>query len=206
VGIVFEDRMRLIIERVEALRQRPGTADWFGANKHQFRFDPPLPEAEAAAFEKLHSISLPEDYRQFLLLAGNGGAGPYYGIDPLSQWDYWFDQEDDCPALLASPCPFAYEQVINQEWRDYLPPGREEWFRGSIHICDQGCAFESRLIVTGTSRGRIFNLDAHCIKPPHFVKDANFIDWYERWLDQALTGEPRPWFGYDNPAHSTAGS
>ena len=34
---------------------------------------------------------------------------------------------------------------------------------------------------------------------PYLVRDLNFLDWYERWLDQALGGEPSDWFGYDNP-------
>lgn len=191
---MFEDRIRSIAGRLEAVRRKNRTEDWFGASKHHFRLNPPLAEAEVALFEQQHSISLPEDYRQFLLLAGNGGAGPYYGIDPLSRWDYWFEQDDDSPDLLASPCPFSYGQATSES----LPRQREDWFSGSIHICDQGCTFVSRLIVTGASRGRVFDLDASCCKPPHFPKDANFLDWYERWLDQALAGEPAPWFGFDN--------
>lgn len=91
-------------------------------------------------------------------------------------------------------------------WKEFLPPRREDWTRGSIHTCDQGCTFVARLIVTGASRGRVFNLDAHCTRPPHFAKDASFIDWYERWLEQALAGEPALWFGYDNPAYAEPAS
>ena len=203
--VVFEDRIRAIVDRVEAQRQRPGTADWFGVYKHQFRLNPPLPQAEVAAFESLHSISLPEDYRQFLLLAGNGGAGPYYGVAPLSEWDYWFEMVDGCTDLLASPCPFVDEQTIGPEWSEQLPREREDWYRGSMHICDQGCTYVARLVVTGPSRGRVFNLDIQGNGTPSFAKDASFIDWYERWLDQAQVGEPPPWFGLDKPAYSKTG-
>ena len=78
--------------------------------------------------------------------------------------------------------------------------------------------------VSGPSRGWLFNLDLQSAMnvtsrkvcgrflelrqqrcPIHFVKDANFLDWYERWLDQALAGEPAGWFGYDNPDHPDTG-
>lgn len=74
-----------------------------------------------------------------------------------------------------------------------------------MHICDQGCTFLARLVVTGPSRGRVFNLDVQGGKPPYFARDASFIDWYERWLDQAEAGEPAGWSGYDNPEYRKAG-
>jgi hypothetical protein len=181
---MFEERIRAITASLEQLRRRPETADWFGVAKHRFRLNPSLSAAELAVFERQHSIPLSEDYRAFLLLAGNGGAGPYYGLDALSRWDYWFEQEDGSPDLLATPCPFVYEQITSPAW----------------HICDQGCTCVARLIVAGASRGRIFNLDVNCTHPPHFAPDSGLLDWYERWLGLALAGEPPAWFGYDNPA------
>ncbi len=72
-----------------------------------------------------------------------------------------------------------------------------------MHICDQGCTFVARLIVTGPSRGRIFNLDIQSRERPYFASETNFADWYERWLDLAIAGDPKAWFwyGYDNPAY-----
>jgi hypothetical protein len=39
-------------------------------------------------FEKHHNITLPDDYRRFILQAGNGGAGPHYGLLPLENIDH----------------------------------------------------------------------------------------------------------------------
>jgi hypothetical protein len=215
-----------ILGKLEQARRLPDRQDEFGVSEHQFRLNAPLAEAEVAAFEERHGVRLPDDYRLFLLLAGNGGAGPYYGIAPLSEWDYWFEEEAESPGFLASPCPLAPAPALLQawhaaaerakqrsqgsiqpgaspgvEWSQFVPGNWEAWGHGTIHICDQGCTFSARLIVSGEARGRIVYLDSQGWNPPYFVRDRNFLDWYERWLDTFLTGRPLGWFGLDNPEH-----
>ncbi len=223
---MFTGRIGEILKKLEMARRVPGSEVWFGVSKHQSRLRPPLVESELVAFERHHGVVLPDDYRQFLLLAGDGGAGPYYGIEPLSEWDEWFEEEAESPGFLASPCPLvdnaAARQAWNaaqdrdarlargvvnpgaspsQAWETFLPGDWSEWGKASINICDQGCTYSARLVVSGEARGRVVYLDAQQWYPPYFVRDLSFIDWYERWLDEAAGGAPPCCFGFDNPAY-----
>jgi hypothetical protein len=47
----------------------------------------PCQKSELAAFESTNRIGLPNDYRQFLAMIGNGGAGPFYGLARLNACD-----------------------------------------------------------------------------------------------------------------------
>lgn len=224
---MLTDRINAILDKLEAARRIPDAVSWLGVEKHQFRLRPPLPEAALTAFEQRQGIQLPEDYRAFLLLAGDGGAGPYYGIEPLSEWANTFEEEAEQPGFLASPCPLTDGAAVRQAWRaavqrserrrrGELQPGApptdpwggilpcrwSEWGRGTLHLCDQGCTYSSRLIVAGEARGRIVNLDEQLWNPPYFARDASFLDWYERWLDQVLSGTEPHWFGFDNPDYA----
>ena len=73
--------------RTVLARLRAAQPQVFGADKHRFELNTPLPEAEVAAFEREYKVELPLDYRRFLTGLGNGGAGPFYGIFPLGRMD-----------------------------------------------------------------------------------------------------------------------
>src|SRR5437016_4283502 len=70
-------------EKLDRLRQKDAAFQVFGADQHEYRLNPCLTEAQIQKFERAYEITLPPDYRAFLMEVGNGGAGPYYGIVPL---------------------------------------------------------------------------------------------------------------------------
>jgi|GEM_PF-5445376 len=73
----------LIKTQLEKLRELDKHCLLFGAEHHSYTLKAPLSEAAVATFEKRCNIKLPEDYRDFLIHLGNGGAGPAYGMAPL---------------------------------------------------------------------------------------------------------------------------
>ncbi len=75
----------------------------------------------------------------------------------------------------------------------------EDVFQGTLSLGTQGCSFETLLIVTGPYRGRVVNVDGELSGPPYLTRDADFLAWYERWLDELLWGFDVRWFGWGLP-------
>jgi hypothetical protein len=70
-----------IREKLDWLRQADPELWPFGTTVHRFRLLPPLSRAKLRSACQAYSIELPEDYVEFLLNLGNGGAGPGYGLE-----------------------------------------------------------------------------------------------------------------------------
>ena len=125
------------------------------------------------------------DYRTFLKLAGNGGAGPYYGIYTINQWQDFSDWTEDDPqsVRLNEPCPLTPAMSREEDWKDQFSDFHSP-YQGLIAIGTQGCTYMMGLIVTGECSGRVVYLDADG-QAPYVVREPDFLSWYERWLDAA---------------------
>lgn len=189
-----EQRIERILEKLKRVRHEGLTC--FGAESHKYRLNSPIDEQSLRRFETEQGVNLPPDYRCFLKSAGNGGAGPYYGIYKLNQWNDFHDWTTDAPPdnLLALPCPLHPEMRRDSDWEsqfiDCVSP-----YQGIISIGSQGCTYEMGLIVTGEYAGRVVYLDADG-QAPYVVRERDFLRWYERWLDELLRGNDMFWFGY----------
>lgn len=189
--------------------------DVFGAIGHEFRLGNPLEEREVAAFERTHGISLPGDYRAFLTSAGNGGAGPFWGVFPLGQMDdigetlqswregdgfvgrlrepfalsvAWNDVSDMPAADLFERDEAEYELRMSAFDELYWESSR---VNGAIPICHVGCALRIWLVVTGAQKGYLWRddrADYKGLKPLalHNGERATFGEWYGEWLDEAV--------------------
>lgn len=73
---------------------------------------------------------------------------------------------------------------------------------GVYTLGEQGCSNYHGLTLTGAARGKVVNLDIeyYAEKPPKFAFEDNFLNWYERWLDEVISGvlvqNKGYWFGY----------
>lgn len=158
-----------ILSGVEQLRCLDSELRLSGAKVHQYVFQPCLTEEEVRDYERTAKISLPEDYRSFLITVGNGGAGPYGGIKGIpdqfqrrsltAPFKYEFATLDlsnyiaQIEALDQSdPDKFseAYDSLTAQYWNEMTADG-------ALYIADLGCNLRMFLVLNGPERGNIWH-------------------------------------------------
>lgn len=208
------------IERIKnkiiALRRKDNGCMLFGASKHRYKLKPTLSEWEILEFEQSHRIRLPEGYRKFINLIGNGGAGPYYGLERLEDGIY-ADLDYKRPGEfndLSTEFPFTeawnihFKEVVDENDDDsedknenkqedalelhenmYYDP---KWANGLLAISNFGCGVSMNLVVNGKEHGHIWVDDRGSdggIYPDNYFGNTDKIDfltWYELWLDKSF--------------------
>ncbi|MBK8270722.1 MAG: hypothetical protein IPK83_21415 [Planctomycetes bacterium] len=122
------------------------------------------------------------------------GRGPYYGLLPLENWD---DGDlGDNPEWLSKPSLLTPDLTTKTPLEERFGVDWERCLRGAITICHQGCAYYALLIVTGAYRGFVVNINSDG-SGALFSDHADFLSWYERWLDDRIEGRPDSWYGLD---------
>ena len=188
----------------------------FGANRHEYVISRPASEVQIKNFENRYGIELPQSYKSFVSRVGNGGisamnsgAGPYYGIFPLGSH---LSELTDYPEDFLSKDCILHPDMTDDEWKELIRKIEEneeisdadfdiergKIFGGILPIGSQGCTFIHGLVINGPNKGRVLNLDIDYQKP-QFTFEENFLDWYERWLDEVILGKldkSPSWFGY----------
>lgn len=221
----FTEQIRRICIKLREAGKADRKFKVFGADKHKYKLYKPLKPIQVAEFEAQYEITLPESFKAFLLYIGNGGpsymesAGPFYGIYPLG---------NNVDELTGTPkqhlkLPVAIFPGMNgDDWKaltkdidecaDDISDEDFETLLGHVYggilpLGSQGCSYLHALLLNGPHAGKVVNVDIDRQKPV-FTYEANFLDWYERWLDEVISGDLRQdsasWFGYS--MGGTAGS
>jgi len=179
-----------------------------------FSMNAPLSEAKVSAFEAQHRISLPDEYREFLLRIGNGGAGPYYGIFPLGKIDGSYDvkpwhENDGFVGVLSEPFALTTswndltgkppDDLVDDDdgeyWKQMDEFEKRYWgtslMNGVVPICHEGCALRIWIVVTGDQAGRLWRDRRAEFRglEPLLTTDgapATFSRWYNEWLDRSI--------------------
>lgn len=188
-----------LLEELRELLQRAAQADrylkQFGASTHKYQWNSPASQEDVEAFEQEIGVKLPDEYRKFLLQAGNGGAGPYYGLfslDKVRSWLTWDIQPQREPWL--HPGIKVPENSREFEvWEDAI---LEACLRGCIPIGSQGDSYFMYLLVTGPHRGRVVYIEDG-MSYVFFTREQGFLAWYKRWLGEIINGYDIFWFGMD---------
>ncbi len=170
----------------------------FGAGSHKYNLSPPASITAIEAFEQKYGIRLPEEYRNFLLLVGNGGAGPYYGIYGVKALEKEIAENDTYDVLAE---PVIYPEMTDEDWDKAADPeGRCEQeephpYAGILPIGSQGCTYMMGIVLRGAHQGQVVYYDEDFCGKPFFVREKGFLAWYERWLREVKAGYEIEWFG-----------
>lgn len=187
----------------------------FGASSHGFMLNPRATTEELASIEARLSCVLPPAYRSFLIEAGNGGAGPGYGLWPAGLWDptnrhlepieppQWPDAPGEpfphtehwnVPDDRLGPAPGPEATDAGRD-RYYYQRDEATWAagvaNGALPIADLGCAIRLLLIVTGEEHNHVWIDDRasdggiYPASTPGHDR-LTFTDLYEDWLDQSM--------------------
>ncbi|NOT76255.1 MAG: SMI1/KNR4 family protein [Cyclobacteriaceae bacterium] len=208
----ISDRIQLLKTKLEAQRKKDTKLEVFGAGDnpyyrmegHHYKLNKPLTEKEIEATEKLIGVVLPEEYREFLKLAGDGGAGPAWGIFELKDAhpDKAFLKEYPDFCSMEFPYDNVYADAIMEDIKDDLSLRGpfDDPFGGFIKLANYGHDLSAILITSGEQYGKMWMLDENQSITPFYqnIKDreasVGFLDWYENWLDETLPDAPQPQF------------
>lgn len=194
-------------ERIKAKLERARQADpelrEFGASEHRYLIGPPLDDEEVATVEGAIGITLPGCYRAFLTQVGNGSpVAGHVLVDPAGLYPLTEDEIETFErnhGVVVSPATRAYLARVRNRipidngcaaGPDYglYPLWPVEPSGDLIPIGYQAEGRESALFVRGAYAGRVVRMDDHWVEKPYFYRATNFLDWYEGWLDEVLSG------------------
>ena len=213
----FSIQISRIKDKLSRARAFDSELKVFGASSHKYEIGSSLTLDEVVSFEKKYSITLPDCYRSFLLEVGNGGssyleagAGPFYGIYAMGSQ---VGELLETPELYLHKEPQISPEMSDEMWSELTKRLNDDdeisdadyelelgkVFSGLLPIGSQGCSSLHVLIVSGEDAGRVVNLDMD-LHTPKVCYEDNFLDWYERWLDEIISGillaDGPAWFGY----------
>lgn len=206
----MNEQLIRISEKIEQLKKLDKSFSLFGSKEHRYKLNPAVPIEKIRQFELKYNVNLPTDYVDFMTQIGNGGVGPYYGLEPFE--NCLFDDLDykRADTLLNPGKPFLHhepwklefkttfnEQQNKKEYQKAYSNFERIYFdkaqmNGVISICNYGCGVSLNLVVNGKEYGKIWTDgrgNDNGIYPSYELgnkEKITFLNWYELWLDISL--------------------
>ena len=150
---------------------------------------PALSEADVAEFERRHLVTLPAGYRDFLVAVSSGGVGPAYGLLTLDKALVVDGPSHDLTS--AFPWTEAHNPYTVGPDLDDATYGRQT--SGTLALCDEGCGYYHRLVVSGPTRGMMW-MDGRCSDQGFVPLGVDFLSWYRRWIEDVRLGGKGIWW------------
>lgn len=170
----------------------------FGAAKHKYRLNDPIPVDFVRNAEEKYGFTLPEDYFRFITEIGDGGAGEDYGLYSFKEFITENNPEDDME-LQCLKRSFEIRPMLDEEsvtlapefFKDnrekcffatqYYNDDYEGYINGYLVLGTRGCQYDYGLVISGEHRGRVFDTE----NEGGFILLADsFEEFYSSWLDK----------------------
>ena len=183
-----------ILKLLEQARKKDQNLERFGAYSHQYKLKAPASQEAIERFQQQQGIDLPKEYQDFLRWAGNGGAGPYYGIYGVKELEQKLKESHSSRLQSIRQEPVICPKMSGEEWeRAVNPEGRGKGetvhpYAGVLPIGTQGCTLMTGIMTAGPYEGQVVYYDEDFCGPPFFVREKGFLAWYERWLREVIAG------------------
>ncbi|MGG4607085.1 SMI1/KNR4 family protein [Providencia sp. Me31A] len=191
-----------IRHKLPLVQQVDGDLETFGASSHKYQLNPPIALSEIEKWQARTGAKLPSDFVSFLTEIGNGGAGPYYGIERFEDSESRFEKTAALPSILSpnmSQEEWQKLTFLDDDCSDEEFDERENYIhQGIFYLGTCGCEYDLLLVITGEYVGRIIYTNHWCSsdQPFFFSYELSFLEWYERWLDEIIQGYETSWFGH----------
>lgn len=200
----MNEQLERIRTKLEQLKILDLDYSLFGSNIHQYHLNPILTGQTIQQFESLYNVTLPKEYVDFLMHVGNGGAGPFLGLEPFEKILFVDLDRPSSASLLNPDLPFLHTQPWNEVFNATCDEEDEQEFErqyfefhqhqmdGVIAISNYGCGISLNLVVNGQEYGYIWTDDRANeggIYPSRELGNSDkltFLDWYELWLDSSF--------------------
>ncbi|RCX20742.1 SMI1/KNR4 family protein SUKH-1 [Fontibacillus phaseoli] len=160
-----------------------------------------LSMSQVEQFESAAGITLPQDYRDFLIHIGNGAAKKRQIPLSLSHAKDCLEsclQEEtglECigHAFSAESCNKAFHEDYEDMDEDMDDDAAKEHYnrlyrealQGTLTLHNDGCGYYIVMIVSGESAGQLYYIDTCHGQGIHKVSDS-FADYYLKWLGRQI--------------------
>jgi hypothetical protein len=202
-----------IAENWKQLRSLPrsGSPGGLSGDQPGMAAPEPMEETILQGIEQEFEVSLPEEYRSFLLKFGDGRVGPgtmrtvREGLSCASKRTFPLSS----PVLGSGA--FSYQELSSEQQQGELEALFRAWDAipkedGVARLCDYGGGIYGVLVLNGPYRGRVWMLQADTgyygpfggseplhdesvtisWNPSDHPRDYSFLEWYESWLNGKL--------------------
>lgn len=190
----YKPQVQRISKKIQELKNKDKHFKVFGAKDHKYVLQNPISFEELEKIEKKYKIYLPDEYVAFITCLGNGGAGPDYGLYSLQKAIDETDKDTDISKTSLFTSNKRLKEFMD---KNNKVSGADEQFcdfskvfNGTMEINTEGCTFRNNIILNGCNAGKVIAICWDTIEEEietfNCKKElVNFLDWYEKWLDDS---------------------